>query len=289
MEEGSPAAAFLEATRDYLFLPSDPDARLAEIAARKQKWKLLFNNLLEIRDSPDPSVRFALGQAYRHGWGAERDLAEAIDLLRQAAHEGHSQAMVQLALVLRHPERQESWDEGLKWLQRAADLGDPAGMVHLGFAYREGQGVEVDYSQSSKWFSMAYEAGDKHSAIHVGRLYAGYIGDPPAALKWFRLAAEAGQSESFINLAMLHDHRGSELYDPAEAVKWYQSTVAKEGSNLSRALYELAAHYRDGIGVPRSNEIARCWLARLYASTPESNDFHQLGRQLEEEMDSELF
>jgi TPR repeat protein len=196
--------------------------------------------------------------------------------------------MVRLAGILSHPDRESDWKEGLEWLERSAQLGNASAMVNLGFAYREGQGVEVDLDLAESWFSKAYDAGDQHAAVHVGRLLAGYAAKPLEAARWFHLAADADQPESYVYLAMLYDERHSDLYDPSKAVFWYQRVVEQGKGSAPRAMFELARHCRDGVGVEADRDRAAAWVEQLLETAKEGSEFHREGLKLRDALNSEL-
>jgi hypothetical protein len=148
-------------------------------------------------------------------------------------------------------------------------------MVWLGFAYREGTGVPIDLSIAVHWFIQAVEAGDTHSLIHVARMYFGYLYQPKEALPWFLRAAEAGLSESFIGLADLYSDPKSELYNPAEAHKWYRVVAEYSEGTHSRSLLNIARQYAEGQGAPCDIEQAKAWLRRLLQVVPQTSKTHR--------------
>lgn len=285
MTEKAHATAFLESTRRYLNLPNDPELGLSAFAELRREWQRLFRELLKHAEAGGAEDWFALGHGYSNGWGAERDRVAAEAWFRRAAEAGQHPAMVRLALILKHPDRTECWEEGVRWLQRASAEGDSSAMVHLGFAYREGQGVDEDAEQAALWMLKAYESGDLHASIHAGRIYSAWLNRPVEAAHWFHLAADAQQKESYINLAMLYDDRASELFDPEKAAHWYHETVQNNGSSGPRAMLALARCYRDGLGVPADKNESKTWIQRLIESTPDTNEFHREGLNLREEME----
>ena len=288
MSEPTPAELYLAAAKRYLSLPEHPEAYIAAFAKLRREWEILFANLVALQDTGDLEVWFALGHGYGNGWGTEKNLEASEAWFRRAANSGHTGAMSRLAQRLTHPDREECWPEAIQWLFRAATALNSSAMVQLGFAHREGRGVELSAEIAAEWFMKAYRAGDSHAAIHAGRILLYPLKQYEEAVSWFLLAAKANQSESYISLAMIYDDRESRLHDPAEAVKWYQTTVAKNGGNVPRSLVALARHYRDGSGVPRSTEIAGIWLQMLFSKTNDSNEFHHEGKLLLEDIESTL-
>jgi TPR repeat protein len=283
------ASTYLASTRRYLDLPDDPLERHQSLVVLKIECLELFQKLLRHAEDEGKDAWFAIGHGYSNGWGAARDRIAAETWFRRAAAGDHADAMVRLAVILSHPDRESDWKEGLEWLKRSARLGNASAMVKLGFAYREGRGVEVDLDLAESWFSKAYDAGDQHAAVHVGRLLAGYSSKPLEAVRWFHLAADAEQTESYVYLAMLYDDRHSDLYDPSKAVLWYRRVIEEGKCSAPRAMFELARHYRDGVGVVADWDRAAAWVVQLLETARKGSEFHREGLKLRDAMNSELF
>lgn len=94
-----------------------------------------------LAESGDNDAAFNMGQAYRLGRGVPTDLATAQMWLERAAANDHTDAQTTLGLMLfgngNHP-------DGLKWLTKAADKGDPRAMLIYGTALFNGDGVSQD-------------------------------------------------------------------------------------------------------------------------------------------------
>jgi len=104
----------------------------------------------------DCAVR--LGQAYRDGYGVERDIDRAVYWMKKA---------YDLKIFWCKPE----FFDVMKWrcddLQRAmfevassgAKDGNAMSMVHLGRCYRDGIGTDVDATKAREWISRGMDAG----------------------------------------------------------------------------------------------------------------------------------
>ena len=58
------------------------------------------------------------------------------------------------------------------WYNRAADLGNPGGMVNLGWLYEYGKGVETDVSRAAMWYRRAADLGNAFGMMDLALLYA---------------------------------------------------------------------------------------------------------------------
>jgi hypothetical protein len=239
-------------------------------------------------DSPDPAVWHALGNAYNSRMGTQRDPEQAIKWLQRAAEAGHAPAMVSLGLRLLHPKPAADAAAAIQWFRKAAENGYDGGMVCLGFSYREGDGVPCDHAEAVRWFIKAVEAGDTHSMIHVGRMYAGYMSSPAQALPWLLRAAEAGLTESYIWLADLYANPKSEIYNLAEAHKWYRVVAEHSEGTHSRALLAIARQHLDGLGLPCDVKMAKLWLRRLLEAVPQKSSAHREATKLLKKLDDQF-
>ena len=175
----------------------------------------------------------------------------------------------------------------LHWFNEAANLGDASAMTWLGFAYRDGQGVSCDDVQAVKWFTKAVDAGAAHSMVYLGRLHYS-INQLVPAKEWLLRAAGAGLADSHVPLAMLLDERGTEVYSPEEAVKWWRLIAQRKFGSVGRAMVALARHYRDGVGVARDPVEAKEWLRKCIQLGGPQSQFCCEAKLLLNEMETDL-
>ena len=278
MSQQSPVQAYREACDRLRDIQEsyDETGYVKRIRAQMLVLQTCFERLRQAgTDSEDPIVWHALGNAYNNGMGTKRDREEAIKWLQRGADAGYAPAMVSLGLRLMYPKPSADAPAAIEWFRKAAGKGYDGGMIWLGFSYREGEGVACDHAEAVRWFTKAVEAGDTHSMIHVGRMYAGYMSSPAQALPWFIRAAEAGQTESYICLADLYADPKSEVYNPAEAHKWYRVVAEHSEGTHSRALLAIARQYLDGTGVPCEIKTAKLWLQRVLQVVPPKSAAHR--------------
>ena len=58
------------------------------------------------------------------------------------------------------------------WYNRAADLGNSAGMVNLGWLYEYGKGVETDVAKAAMWYRRAADLGNAFGMVDLALLYS---------------------------------------------------------------------------------------------------------------------
>lgn len=105
----------------------------------------------------DADAMFNLAQAYRLGKGVAVDLPEAMSFYTRAANAGHVDAQTQLGILLFQNGNQLS---GLRWLQAAADAGEPRAQLLYGTALFNGDGlVKRDPEAAYRYVARAAAQG----------------------------------------------------------------------------------------------------------------------------------
>ena len=101
----------------------------------------------------------------------EKNTAQATAWYQKAAQLGHSNAQVNLALLLLKGEGSNpNPQEAIGWLMKAANQGSPEGQASLGMLYALGQGVSTDLVRAQKWITLAAEQGNPEALVAVKRL-----------------------------------------------------------------------------------------------------------------------
>jgi TPR repeat protein len=94
-----------------------------------------------LAEKGDADAQFNLGQAYRLGRGVPTNLAAAKTWFQRSASQGHMDAETTLGLLLFQNNDQA---EGLKWLKKASEKGEPRAMLVYGTALVNGDSVTQD-------------------------------------------------------------------------------------------------------------------------------------------------
>ena len=133
--------------------------------------------------------------------------------------------------------------------RRAAEMGDPQGMVRLGGTFFYGQGeLTKDETKAVEWCKKAAEAGNTKAMNSLGYFYeygeGGLTKDEAKAVEWYKKAAEAGNAKAMCNLGICYELGKGELTkDEAKAVEWYQK-AAEAGE--ATAMCNLGICYHNG-------------------------------------------
>jgi hypothetical protein len=230
----------------------------------------------------------ALGMCYEYGDRVERNKIKAFNLYRKAALLDFTPAQVSLGTLLNYWAETEPKPgrpmEGIRWLRRAAELGDAYGQYTLGKLYERWQGIPPDLKRAAKLYRKAAERGELYAQMAIGRMYLDGRGVPqdfPSALKWFRIIAnlrlgsifDSVIREAYYFLGNMFLHGQGVALDYSAAFLYF-SKAARGGSH-SDALTNLGIMYFDGKGVPKDyikakryllrsrSNVAKGWLARM--------------------------
>jgi TPR repeat protein len=91
----------------------------------------------------------------------------------------------------------------LKWVMKAAEIGDSEAQLKLGSIYFQGNGLPVDKSQAINLFNQSANQGNADAQYILGLLFEsgnGVSHDDYLATKWFVRAADQGQKQALMRL-----------------------------------------------------------------------------------------
>lgn len=188
---------------------------------------------------------------------------DAYILFQKAASKNYSEAYTLLGRMQMSGEgTPENYQEAIKTLQTAINLGDVKANLFLGNAYRLGYGVREDVNKAATLYKMALpeviKAADQGSAFWSYRLaicyYEGYgtTQNEDLGLRYYKTAANS----NFVAAQYWLAKKFEQKKNYADAMIWYRKAAAS--GNLD-AKYEIAMIYYVGRGVKEDNELAYSW------------------------------
>ncbi|HVK91765.1 MAG TPA: tetratricopeptide repeat protein, partial [Mycoplana sp.] len=114
----------------------------------------------------------------------------------------------------------------LKWLQLAADAGDPVGERNYAAFHMQGlSGTDPDYRTAAEYYRRAAQKGDAPAQDMLSwMLLEGGVttADPVEARRWAERAAAAGIASAMTRLGMLYHNALGVERDPGKAVDWWR-------------------------------------------------------------------
>jgi TPR repeat protein len=185
----------------------------------------------------------------------------------RAANAGDAAAMVNLGFAYERGNGvPQDFAEARKWYEKGAAAGNTVGMRNLGILYRDGSGVAKDPTEARKWFEKAVAAGNTEAMNSLGLLYETGNGVPldyATARKWFEKAVAAGNAGGMVNLGFLYDRGYGVTQDYTQARKWYEKAAA---AGNAVGMKNVGVLYRDGFGVAKDPAEARKWFDKAVAA-----------------------
>ena len=168
-------------------------------------------------------------------------------------------------------------EKAVEWLWKAAEQGDAEAQGRLGRLFREGNGVQQDFSKALEYFLKASARGDPLAQFGLGMMYLmgdGISKDEIKSQELIRKSAAKGLPDAQLLLATWYSEGFFGVAkDALKAMEWWQK--AAEQGNAS-AQYLLGSKYKSGEGVPQDNSRAMEWL-RKSASQGFAFSQHSLG------------
>ena len=98
--------------------------------------------------------------------------------------------------------------------------------MHVGYAYKNGEGVEKDKKRANYYYKLAAMAGEINSRYNLGNNER-RAGNMDKALNYYMIAAEGGKSDSLKQIQKLYTNGHATKDDYAKALRAYQAYLAE--------------------------------------------------------------
>ncbi|KAI9319137.1 hypothetical protein BX666DRAFT_1854633 [Dichotomocladium elegans] len=198
--------------------------------------------------------QYVSGLHHERGIGVPINLELAKHYYLLSAEQNYSVAQTALGIIL--IDLQE-YEQGKKWLDRAASMSNGLALFKLGIMYEHGQGVEVNPARALSYYLSAAGEGDHPKAqyilgIHYRQGTLGVSQSNKEAAKYLYRAAKAGYAPAqrvfglMLAQGLVSDGRTSKADNERSALLWFRR-AASQGD--VRALCLLGTCYERGAGV----------------------------------------
>jgi localization factor PodJL len=165
----------------------------------------------------------------------------ALDRLTALANSGNARAETIVGLRYLNGEGVPVNESlAVKWLERAAQRGEPVAQYRLGTLYERGKGVAANAAKATHWYQAAAMQGNRKAMHNLAVALAEGTGikkDLNEAARWFSKAASLGLADSQFNLAVLYERGLGVPQSLLDAYKWY-AIAAASGDTESRSRIE---------------------------------------------------
>lgn len=175
----------------------------------------------------------------------QTDPKESLRLFKIAASQGDRRAAVQVGNMMAGGKGVSRADfvEAATWFKKAADQGEPEGMLLYAECLLTGQGVEPDPPEAARLYSSAMALGEVRAKSKLAELYRKGVGVPkqdlPLAFRLFQEAASEGLLEAQGNLGVMIMNGESVPADAAKAIGLWKDG-AQKGDDICMVFYAMS-------------------------------------------------
>ena len=120
----------------------------------------------------------------------------------------------------------QDYDKALELFHRAADLGYAEAYLNIGYAYINGDGVEVDEKKAIHYFELGAMGGDATARSNLG--YNEHnAGNMEKAIKHYTIAVRSGDADSLERIKELYTDGHASKDDYTKALRSYQAYLGE--------------------------------------------------------------
>ena len=103
------------------------------------------------------SAEYNIAKFYYFGYGTEVNYESALRYYRKSAVKGVKEAQYMAGLLYITNEALKDYDQGIKWLERAANYNHPHAAFLLGKVHATNGTEKANYQESDKWLSHSFD------------------------------------------------------------------------------------------------------------------------------------
>lgn len=225
----------------------------------RAKYSKTIVGALEKRAESDPRAKMVLAFCWARPEAfeieQEPDMEKASRYIREVADSGSAEACMALCMMMDKGEFGVSEEEGLKYLQKAADADVAVALVFLARCYAMGiMGLEQDSEKAVALLRRAAEQGSVQAKIALAECYAEGTGvsiDKQKAFEFYldaaksEYAAEYERDDAMMKVGECYEKGVGVEASKHEARKWYHKAAAAGAWDADDALERLDAPATD--------------------------------------------
>jgi uncharacterized protein len=236
----------------------------AQPAANQRVTNSELSAIQTLAEHGDAKAQYDLAMHYGQGTGVEKNLAKAVQFLRQSADQGYADAEVMLgSLYGRGKGVPCNPSMAVEWYRKAAYQGNAFAQFAMGNFYSTGRGVTNDRAAAIQWWKKAASQNNVEAeaalgqfylipAVENGTNYLNYL----EGLQWLHRAVAQGSANAMNDLGVAYETGLGVKIDFKEAARWYHA-AAEQGNDQAQA--NLGQLYFDGRGLPLNLVQAYKW------------------------------
>ena len=201
--------------------------------------------ILQRAEQGDVEAQYAVGVAYQFGQdGAPRDPNLATKWLNAAAKGGKAEAYHILGariFVVDDGYLYGSYDDGVRMMTKAAEMGCNAAQYLLGTLYFSGEYIPQNIDLAIKWLTCAAVSGHEDAQFKLGGIYKfdeWNVKDEAKSAYWMERAAEKGLADAQ-RLTAANYFRGTGVPQDAAKGKYWLEKAAENGDEKAIETLEM--------------------------------------------------
>ncbi len=228
----------------------------------------------------NPYAQIGLSMLYISGQGVEKNKEKAVELVSSVIESGVVEGYLTSGIAAAD---ENDYVLALECFHKVLDGTEPVFMAvamnNMGMMYKNGLGVEQDYTMAMEWFEKSAALNDSTAMSNIGFLYGDGLGveqDYAKAMEWFEKSAALYNSHAMNNIGYLYENGFGVEQDYAKAMEWYEKSAAL---NNSTAASNIGTYYYNGFSVDQDytkamewfkksaeldNSIAMVWIGYMY-------------------------
>jgi len=223
-------------------------------------YQAAVDHIIAVAEFTTNQAWIFLANALNSGTDVEARPEEALRILSELANTGDSEGQMSLGGLLVQRGTLGETQEGLTWLELAADQGEKQALINLCHIYQRGKPfVEADASAAVKYLPRLAELGDTEAMLTMASAAKNGYGCEPSEeleLAWNLRAAAGGNAKGNYNAGVAIEFGRGTTKNDVEAFRHYQVAAV---AGVPEAQHNLGARYFNGLGVERDLESAHEW------------------------------
>ena len=150
----------------------------------------------------DSEAQNCLGYCYYHGFGCQKNYAEALEYWQKASNQNNRRAFYNLGAYY-IKQKQKDKDLTVTFFEKSAVMGYSKAITALGHLYQYGIFVEEDIQKAVKYYERAVNLGEPRAMVNIGKLYMNGIAVKKDRKKAFGFYKQAAEMKHPIGLLMM--------------------------------------------------------------------------------------
>lgn len=215
----------------------------------------------------DVNAQMFVAAAYLFGLGVKQNVDTATKYYIDAAKNGNSIAQFTLAENFIDSRHSSNAKLGLIWLSKSAASGNPNAETKLGTIYIAGKLLPEDYDKGVDLLQKAAAQQYVPAMVALGDASLGK-GHYDQAVEWYKKAADKKDSNAYLHLAHAYLQDKSPIHSAETGFLW---TLKAAQAGSLQAKEELTVLYSKGIGIAKSDDLAKQWALQVAQDKKQKN------------------